>query len=166
MIKALQLLAAIILLPILINAQPKDANFKKVGAPIPLFVIEKTNGTLFDASVIKPNKPVMIMIASPGCDHCDKMIDSIKAISPMLKNMQIVLVTEMRNKPNLKGFLKDRGLTNNPQFANAGYDKSNLIYFIYNSQLLPQINIYNSKQKLVKTFGGNFPMDSLKMYMK
>lgn len=152
-------------LPAWAFAQPKNADFKKTGSGIPPFVLEKVDGTTFDNSILKPGRPVMVMIVSPGCDHCEHMIDSMKQFFPKFKNTQIVLATEMRNKPNLKDFMKKTGLTANPLFRYAGYEKSNLIFFIYNSNMLPQINFYNSKHKLVKSFGGSFPIAEIEQYI-
>lgn len=158
-------LFALLWLPLLAPAQPKNADFKSKGAAIPPFVLEKTNGTTFTNTVLKPGKPVMLMIVSPGCDHCEHMIDSIKHFLPRMTNTQVVLVTEARNKPNLADFMKKTGMDKMPLFKNAGYDKSNLIYFIYSSNLLPQINFYNSQHKLVRSFSGTFPVDSLKPFI-
>lgn len=158
-------LFVLLCLPLFALAQPKNADFKSKGAAIPPFVLEKTNGTTFDQTVLKAGKPVMLMIVSPGCDHCEHMIDSIKRFIPRMVNTQVVLVTEARNKPNLADFMKKTGLDKIPLFKNAGYDKSNLIYFIYSSNLLPQVNFYNSRHKLVRSFSGTFPVDSLKPFM-
>lgn len=164
----MRLLFAIIVtcFPLFVMAQPQHADFKKKGAPIPPFVLEKINGTTFDNSVLKAGQPVMIMIVSPECGHCEYMVDSIKQLLPLFKRTQIILATELRNKPNLNSFLKKVKLTTDPLFKYAGYDKGNLIYFMYNSAMLPQVSFYDSKHKLVHSFGGTFPMDSLRLYIK
>lgn len=152
--------------PLLVMAQPQHPDFKKKGAPLPPFVLEKVNGTTFDNSVLKAGQPVMVMIVSPECGHCEYMVDSIKQLLPLFKRTQIILATELRNKPNLKEFLNKVKLTAAPRFKYAGYDKGNLIYFMYNSAMLPQVSFYDGKHKLVHSFGGNFPMDSLRSYIK
>src|SRR5215217_8692975 len=109
------LLATIILcFPFFAVAQPKIADFKKKGAAIPPFMLERVNGTTFDNSVLKAGKPVMVLIVSPECDHCEYMIDSMKRLLPLFKNTQIILATELRNKPNLKAFLNKVELTADP----------------------------------------------------
>jgi len=153
------------LLPFVLQAQPKT-DYKKMGASLPPFVIQKADGTSFNEQSLQKGKAVMVMIFSPQCDHCEHYIDSMKALIPMLKNTQVVFVTEARNKDGLKDFVQKKSLQKIPAFRQAGYDKGNLIYFIYTYQLLPQINLYDTRHKLVKTFTGNFPMDSLQLYIK
>jgi len=162
--KLLRLLT-LLCLPFFAAAQSKDADFKSKGSPIPPFVLEKVNGTTIDNRILKPGKPVMLMIVSPGCDHCEHMIDSVKRLIPRFVNTQVVVVTEARNKPNLGDFMKKMKLDKLPLFQQAGYDKSNLIFFIYSGNMLPQISFYNSKHKLVRSFSGNFPVDSLRSFI-
>lgn len=141
-------------------------DFKKIGAPLPPFVIAKTAGGTFSNAQLKAGKPVMLMIFSPQCDHCEHMIDSIKHISYQFKETQLVLVAEDRNKDYMVDFVKKTGILSAPLFKNIGTDKGNLIYYTYTNKILPQVNIYDEKHRLVKTLDGNFPMDSLKMYIK
>jgi thiol-disulfide isomerase/thioredoxin len=140
-------------------------DYRKKGAPVPPFIIEQANGKQFGNSVLKPGKPVLIAIFSPQCDHCSLALDSLQHFGKRLDKTQVVLVTEARNKPELKKFLKDQGFDTVAAFRQAGIDKGNLIYDIYTYGLLPQFNIYNAQHKLVKSFTGNFPLDSLKMFL-
>lgn len=79
--------------------------------------------------------------------------------------MQVVLVTEAVHKVQLKPFLEKSGLAKDPTFYNVGIDSSNLIFNVYAYGMLPQFNYYNSRHKLVKTFSGIFPLDSLRTFL-
>jgi thiol-disulfide isomerase/thioredoxin len=144
----------------------KQPDYKKVGAPIPPFVLEKTLGGTFTNTDLKKGKPVMMMIFSPECDHCMHLVDSLKQVQSKFKNTQLVLVAEDRNKAYMKGFINKTGIASNPLFKNIGTERGNLIYYIYRMVLLPQINFYDNNYKLVKTFTGNSPADSIKMFIK
>ena len=141
-------------------------DYRKKGAPIPPFIIQQLNGKQFSNSVLKPGKPVLLAIFSPQCDHCALALDTLQHFGAKLNNTRIILVTEARNKPHLKEFLTTHGFDTVAAFRQAGIDKGNLIYDIYTYGLLPQFNIYNAQHKLVKSFSGTFPMDSLKMFLR
>ena len=106
------------------------------------------------------------MIFSPECDHCDQVLDSLKTMTQALAHTQAILVTEARHKEAFITFRKSKGLNTSNLFTYWGWDTGNLIYYIYTYRMLPQINIYNSRHTLLKTFAGNFPLDSLRMYLK
>jgi spore coat protein CotF len=142
-----------------------NVDYKATGAAMPIFVLEKANGKMITNQTLQKNKPVVMMIFSPQCEHCEHTIDSLKTMTDRFARTQLVMITEARNQPELKGFLKKTGLDTARVFKNLGMDRSNLIPYIYTYQLLPQFNIYNAKHKLVKSFAGNFPLDSLRMYL-
>jgi thiol-disulfide isomerase/thioredoxin len=147
-------------------ARPKGAmDYRVPGSPIPPFGIETQGGGVFTHLQLQQNKPVWLMIFSPQCEHCGQTMDSLRNISGKLRNNQFVLVAEARNKEFMKGFMDHMRLNNDPLFRVIGTDKANLIYELYNYQVLPQLLIYNSRHKLVKTFYGNFIMDSVHAYL-
>ena len=145
-------------------AQPKT-DYRKKGAPIPPFVIEQLNGRLLTNAILEKGKPVIVVIFSPQCDHCANALDTLKGMDAALKNTQLILLTEAVHKPFLKDFLVKHSYDKDPLFKNTGLDKGNLVYYIYTYGLLPQFNMYNAQHRLVKTFTGIFPMDSLKMFL-
>lgn len=163
--KQLQVFLLVVLLPVLLQAQPK-VNYKAIGAPIPPFKLQNEKGKILTNAHLKPGKPVLLMIFSPQCEHCEQMLDSLKNMAPAFANMQPILVTEARNKELFTDFRKGKGADIGKLFPFSGWDAGNLIYYIYTFQLLPQVNIYNSKHRLVHSFAGNFPLDSLKMFLK
>ena len=139
--------------------------FTKKGAPIPPFKLYKVDGKIISNADLKPNKPVMVMIFSPECDHCEHMVDSMKQIADKFKNTQLLLVAEDRNKQLMGGFINKTGIGSHPLFQKIGTNKGELIFSIYTYKILPQINFYNSKHLLEKTFDGNYSFDSVKMFI-
>ena len=153
-----------VLLACSVIAQPK-VDYRKKGASIPPFVIEQLNGRLLTNSILKKGKSVVLVIFSPLCDHCATALDTLQRFGESLKNTQLILLTEAFNKPDLQNFLPTHGFDKEPLFKNIGLDRGNLVSYIYTYGLLPQFNVYNTQHKLVKTFTGIFPMDSLKMFL-
>ena len=145
---------------------PNQPDYRKIGAPMPPFVLQKTAGGTFTNTNLKPGKRTMLMIFSPQCEHCAYTIDSLKRNAAMFKNTQFVLVAEDRNKQYMKDFIRKADIGSHPLFKNTGTEKGNLIYYIYNYQVLPQVNFYNRNNKLEKSFTGTAPFDSLKMFIR
>ena len=164
-------LAGFIALSLITFAQPKQPNLQKMdyhkkGALLPPFVLEKTAGGTLTNTQLKKGKNVMLMIFSPQCDHCEHMMDSLKNIAGMFTNTQLILVAEDRNKQYMKDFIKKTDIGSHPLFQNIGTERGNLIAYIYNYKLLPQVNFYDKNYKLVESFYGNSPLDSIKMFIK
>ena len=144
----------------------QQLDYQKKGAPIPPFVLQKTFGGTLTNTQLKKSKPVMLMIFSPQCEHCAYTVDSIKKYQDLFKNTQLVLVAEERNKEYMKGFIEKTGIKDNVLFKNIGTERGNLIYYIYNYDLLPQVNFYDKNYHLVQSFTGKAPFDSLKMFIQ
>ncbi|HRO42608.1 MAG TPA: redoxin domain-containing protein [Flavipsychrobacter sp.] len=140
--------------------------FRKKSAPIPPFLLQKSSGGVMTHTQLKPEKPVMLMIFHPLCDHCNYVIDSLKKYQPLFKNTQLVMVAEDRNKEYMKAFIDKTGIKDNVLFKNIGTEKGNLIYYLYTYEVLPQVNFYDKNHKLVHSFTGKAPFDSLKMFIK
>jgi len=159
------LFATLLFLPLFAGAQAK-VDYKKSGASIPEFTIVKQDGKTITNKALKPGKPVMLMIFSPDCEHCMQMIDTMKTLTAKMEKTQFILVTEARNKEHLKDFIEKKELDKHPAFREVGWDKGNLIFYTYNFQMLPQVNVYDARHKLMRTFSGAFSLDSLKQYME
>jgi hypothetical protein len=65
---------------------------------------------------------------------------------------------------HLEYFSNNTRLTNFPSIK-YGVDSSNALNALFNRVALPQINFYNEEHKLIKTFNGEIPIDSLKPYI-
>jgi len=141
-------------------------DYKRQGAPIPPFLIEKTTGGSFTDAQLAAGKPVMIMIFSPECDHCEHLIDSLKSIEALFKTTQVVLVAEERNKQYLPEFALKHKLIQDRLFKNLGTNRGELIAAVYTQKVLPQILFYDSHHKLVKIFDGNYALEALKPYIQ
>lgn len=145
---------------------PKQPNYKKKGTVIPPFVIKRMDGTTFSNAQLKTGVPTVFFIFSPTCDHCEKVIDTLKTRNAEFKHAQFVFVAEERQRPHMKDFLSRGDFRKSPLFKNIGTDQGNLIYFLYEYQALPQINVYNSSGRLVHTFTTTTPLDSVKLFLK
>lgn len=145
---------------------PKHPDYKKTGAAIPPFQIKRMDGSTFTNAQLKPGLPTVIFTFSPTCDHCEKVLDTLKSRAPEFKNTQFVFVAEARQLAHMKDFLSRTGMNQDPFFKNMGTDAGNLIYFLYEYKALPQVNVYNSRGRLAHTFTTTVPLDSVKLFLK
>ena len=107
---------------------------------------------------------LFIMMFSPSCEHCEAQTALFEKNFDLFKNTKLVLVTNPRFQSYLPDFMKRVHTSQFPQMV-VGIDDSDFIKETFLYQSLPQINIYNSKRKLVKTYTGNIPIDSLKEFI-
>lgn len=152
-----------------ITAQPvyqQPANYQQKGAPIPPFRIHKVEGSTFTNQDLVKGKPVMILIFSPQCDHCTHVIDSLKNVADQFKTTQLIAVAEERHKEYMQPFLAQTKMNAFPLFRQTGTNQGELIAAVYTNKILPQVIVYDEQHRLVRILDGNFPFDSLKMYIK
>lgn len=141
--------------------KPKQPDFKKRYAPMPAFQIKRIDGSVFTSSSLKKDAPTVLFIFSPSCDHCEQVLSELQARTADFKTAQFVFIVEERQKPYMKAFLARTGFSKEPLFRNLGYDASNLIYYIYTSQALPQVNVYDRRGRLAHSFSTTIPLDSV-----
>ncbi len=164
--KNLLLLIATICISFNSIAQQKRMSYTSIGAPIPNFVISKTNGGTLATQQLKAGKPVMIMIFSPECDHCEHFVDSMKGIKSKFKTTQLIMVAEERHKAQMPGFIAKTKIKSDPLFSNIGTNRGELIGAIYTNKVLPQIVFYDANHKLVKIFDGQYLLKDVAKYIK
>jgi thiol-disulfide isomerase/thioredoxin len=149
-----------------IRAQKPFTDYRKAGSAVPSFVLHKLSGGMISNKVLRSGKPFMFLIFSPQCDHCAKALDSLHRVPGLQPSLDLVLVTEARNKPFLADFMKQHGFDTIAKYRTVGLDSGKLIQQIYNFGMLPQFSIYNAQHKFVRSFSGIFPLDSLKPYLR
>jgi thioredoxin-related protein len=115
--------------------------------------------TYFTKEALPKNKPVLLMVFHPTCEHCQHETENITKNIDKFKGIQIVMST-MVPLFEMKAFMD--------KYKLASYD--NIIvaqdytfflppYFQFNN--LPFLAFYNKKKKLVSTFGGSLPVDKI-----
>ncbi len=148
------------------QAQMPFTDYRKAGAGVPAFVLNRPAGGTVTNKVLRPGKPFMFLIFSPQCEHCALALDSLRRVPEFRPETDLVLVVEARNKPYLADFMTKHGFDTVAEFRHIGFDSGRLISQIYNFGMLPQFSIYNARHKFVRSFSGIFPLDSLKPYLR
>jgi len=144
----------------------KATHYKEVGDAMPPIAIYTSRGEKITNETVKNKANLLVMIFNPQCSHCEDMTALLEKNIGMFNKSKLLMVANSNQAPYIKNFEQSFHIDQYPTIS-LGLD-SNLHYidktFRYN--MLPQINIYNRKRKLIKVFTGDIVIDSLKPYIQ
>ena len=127
---------------------------------IPEFTVVKApDSTAFSRENLKKKKPVIFMIFSPECEHCQHETKALIADINKFKNAQIVMITWLPYEEMIQ-FYKDYKIANYPEITMARDDKFFFPSF-FKVRNFPSIYVYDKKGNLVKKFEGSVKVDSI-----
>jgi len=121
---------------------------------IPTFRILNQDSVYITNSVLKKNRPVMIIYFSPDCSHCERMMQEMKPYMRNFSKVQVVMITFIRTDylKLLKEFRRNYSLASYPNFLMGTEYPDYAVQRYYQISTTPYIAIYNSKGKLVRAF--------------
>ena len=149
-------------------------DYTQMGAPMPALLLipffnnvkrVTSSKASFTNADFDNGANLFVMMFSPTCSHCQDETMRIEKNFALFKKSKLVLLANMINKPYLDDFVKAVNLNGYPSIY-LGLDSMGFINNTYLYQALPQINIYNSDRKLIKTYTGEVAIDSLKKYIE
>ncbi len=110
------------------------------------------DSNLFYSSSLKKNKPVVIIMFNPDCDHCQNETKELLAWRQEIKDLQIVMVSAAPFI-KVKEFYQDYNIAS---LANVkiGCDIEYKLVLTFRASSYPAIYIYDSKGTLSKAFVG------------
>ncbi|MEP6926220.1 MAG: redoxin domain-containing protein [Ginsengibacter sp.] len=127
---------------------------------IPQFTVYKApDSTAFSRDNLQKKKPVVFMIFSPDCEHCQHETEALLANIDKFKNTQIVMITYLPYNEMMK-FYKDYKIADYPQVTMARDTKFFFPVF-FKVTNLPSIFVYDKKGNFKKNFEGSVKIDSL-----
>jgi thioredoxin-related protein len=106
----------------------------------------------FSKADVPKNKPVLLMIFDPNCDHCQHETEDILKNIDSFKNIQIVMSTNASFEL-LKDFYNKYGLANYKNIV-AGVEMQYFLVPFYDVKNLPYLAMYDKKGKLMTTHEG------------
>ena len=127
---------------------------------VPPFKLLKVDSTsYFTKNDLKKNRPVLIILFNPDCDHCKHETEEIIKHIDELKNVQIVMAT-MMTFDAMKSFYDKYGLN---QYDNitVGQDIQYTLPTFYKIRFMPYLAMYDKKGNLLTTFEGSMRIDEL-----
>lgn len=125
---------------------------------IPQFTLYKApDSTAFTRQDLQKRKPVIFMIFSPDCEHCQHETEMILADIKKFKDAQIVMVTYLPYQDMIV-FYKNYKIANYPEITMARDTKYYLPQF-FKVRNLPSIFVYDKKGNFKKSFEGSINPD-------
>lgn len=142
-------------------------DYKQTNAPLPKFNIINNESKNITKDVLESGGNLILMMFNPTCDHCEDETRSFIQNIFMFKKSKILLVAADVQTPNLSYFESNLKCSQYPSTITVAIDSAGLIRKLFTYAALPQINIYDGKSmRLLKTFEGFTPIDSLKKYIQ
>lgn len=114
---------------------------------------------------LQKGKPLLIMLFSPECDHCQHEAKELVKNIDKFKNIQVIMATSLdANKMN--AFIKQFGLDKYPGIITVGRDNAFALPVYYGIKNLPFHAFYNKNKQLIGGFEGSLSINRILDYFK
>ena len=118
----------------------------------PIHLLLADSVTKFTKSDLPEKKPVLLMLFSPDCSHCQNTAIEIGKYRKELNDIRIVMVT-MHPVSQMREFISKYQLDRVPEVV-VGKDIYYFMIPFYNIKNLPYMAFYNKKGRLISVFEG------------
>lgn len=139
-------------------------NYRGFGASMPKIYFVRKDGKKITNSDISKKRKTIIMIYNPLCEHCEDETSLIEKNISKFDKTDFILLAAPNMAMQYEYFENAVHVSKYPQLVQA-VDSSGFIEKVYTYEVLPQINIYDKHQKLVKIFTGDVAIDSVTAYL-
>ena len=147
--------------------QAVKLDYKQLGAPLPGFAIFNHENTEITKNVLATGGNILVMMFNPTCDHCEDQTILFGKNDSLFKKSKVLLVAAPMQIANMGYFEANVGFSKYAATMTVAVDSVKLIERLFNYIALPQINIYDGKtHRLLKTYNGLQPLDSLRGYIQ
>jgi thioredoxin-related protein len=125
----------------------------------PFKLLEVDSTTFFAKADLKKDEPVLLMLFSPNCEHCQHETEEILKRINDLSKVQVVMATTMPFN-TMRDFYSKYELV---KFKNikVGHDYQYRLPSFYMVHNLPYLAMYDKEGKLMTTFEGTMKIDDL-----
>ena len=123
------------------------------------------DGSVFTATQLPLNKPILLIYFSPGCDHCEKLLGSFVKNKNTFNNTSVVMITYYPVS-TLKDFKNQFGLY---KYNNIYVGTEGNTFFVkqyYDLKTLPFMALFTEKGDLVQKYYSENDMDKLIKHLK
>lgn len=142
-------------------------DYKQMNAPLPAFNIINYQGNNISDEIIKSGGNLLLVIFNPTCEHCENVTIGMINNIFLFKKSKVLLMAAPVQTSNLSYFNTNVKFSTYPSTITVAIDSANIIEKLFKYESLPQINIYRgSDMRLIRTFIGETPIDSLKPYIQ
>jgi thioredoxin-related protein len=133
--------------------------YKRFPTVPPFKLLQTDSISMFTKTDLKKNKPVLVILFNPDCEHCKHETDEIIKHIDDLKKVQIIMAT-MAPHAAMKDFYAKYKLG---EFKNikVGRDFQYMLPSFYSVRTLPYLAMYDQKGNLLTTFEGSMKIEEL-----
>jgi len=133
--------------------------YQRYPKSIPLKLLLTDSSTYFTKESLAKKKPVLIMLFSPDCNHCQQETEEMIKHIESLKNIQIVMATT-QPFPMMKEFYIKYGLA---RFNNiiVGREENFTLPVYYDIRNYPFFAFYDRKKELITGIEGSVGIDKI-----
>lgn len=155
----------LILAPCCLSAQStaSEANYLRYPE-IPPISFTAAGGKVFTNKDLKKHKPVMIMLFSVECEHCQHETQEITEHIDAFKGAQILMITPFKYD-EMYAFYRGYGIGKHAGTITMGTDSTRRLNMFYHLRFWPGIYIYNKDNRLVYHHEGTTKIDTLVHYL-
>lgn len=138
---------------------PTQAPYLRFPTLPPLQLLLGDSTTKYTKEDLPRKKPVLIMVFSPDCSHCQHTAEELVQRKEAWKGIHIVMAT-LHPLWQMNAFAEKYGLKSLPNLV-VGKDASYILPSFYGLHNLPYLAFYNKKGALIKGFEGSMPLDKI-----
>ena len=133
--------------------------FKRFPTLPPIQILLGDSLTKYTKKDVPSRKPVLIMLFSPDCSHCQHTAEEMLQYKDELKDIHIVMAT-MHSISQMNDFVKKYKLDELKNVV-IGKDMYYLLGPFYGIKNLPYLAMYNKKGNLIMGFEGSMPIQKV-----
>ncbi len=127
---------------------------------IPEFLTYKApDSTVFIKKDLHKDTPVLLMIFSPDCGHCQNVATEILQNISHFKGTQILMTTWLPYS-DMMSFYKTYKIADYPEVTMT-WDSKYFFLPYFHVQTFPKLIVYNKKGKYLKEFQGNIQIEDV-----
>ena len=140
-------------------AQPDTARAPYLRFPThpPMQLLLGDSSTKYTKANLPNKKPVLLMLFSPECSHCQHTAEEMVQQKEALQDIHIVMAT-LHSISQMNAFAKKYGLDQMPNVV-MGKDIYYILPSYYNIRNLPYLAFYDKKGDLILGFEGSMPLN-------
>ncbi|MCB9046094.1 MAG: hypothetical protein H6550_08130 [Chitinophagales bacterium] len=148
-----------------VTTDPEKIDYKAEGAPLPHLDMTTRKGEKLTEKDFDNGANLLVMLFNPTCDHCQEMTVQLEKNIDLFQKSKILLIAAPSMMDYLEFYNNVTRYSKYPQITVA-VDSAGYIDKVFTYTALPQINFYDKKRKLLKTFSGDTPIEALKPYIE
>lgn len=141
-----------------------NIDYKSIGAPMPPIYFAMKDGSKIRNKDLGKKKNTIIMLFNPTCEHCQYQTNEFEKNVGILKNVNFLLIAAPGMTEYFPTFESFTHVSQYPSLR-VGLDSCKYIEHVFTYTALPQINVYDKDNRLMKVFSGEVAVDSFKRYV-